>query len=451
MLPIVLSVIVALVSGAFIVWFFYQKRVTSLNQKLAITEKQLIEKTAEVETVKKIAEEKNNDFQNNINSLSQHLAAERERVNHLIAETATLKQEKSSLIEKLDVQKKEVGEIRERFLTEFENLATKILKQNTVEFSETNKKKIEDVLTPLKDKLLGFEKQVAETYEKSLKDQTDLKAELKKLHELNNHIVQEAHNLTRAIKGDVKQQGNWGELVLEKILESSGLIKGEEYETQYTLRNEEGDMLRPDVIVKLPDNKHIIIDSKVSLIAYEQLVNTDDVKEKEHYAGMHVDSIRTHIKKLSEKNYYHAKNMNSPEFVLMFLPIESSFSIAVQNDVELFNFAWERKVVIVSPSTLLATLRTIESIWKREKQTQNAIAIAKEGGNLYDKFAGLVEDLKKLGQQLDTVRNTYEQANKKLYEGKGSLIKKVENLKILGAKGSKKLPEVSDSENDNDD
>lgn len=451
MLPIVLSVIVAFFAGVFIIWLFYQKKVTSMNQKLAISEKQLIERTAEVETVKKITNEKNNDLQNNINSLNHHLAAERERVNHLIAETASLKQEKSSLIEKLEVQKKEVVEIRERFLTEFENLATKILKQNTVEFSETNKKKIEDVLNPLKEKLLGFEKQVAETYEKSLKDQTDLKAELKKLHELNNHIVQEAHNLTKAIKGDVKQQGNWGELVLEKILESSGLIKGEEYETQFTLRGEDGEMLRPDVIVKLPDNKHIIIDSKVSLIAYEQLVNTDDVKEKEHYAGMHVDSIRTHIKKLSEKNYYHAKNMNSPEFVLMFLPIESSFSIAVQNDVELFNFAWERKVVIVSPSTLLATLRTIESIWKREKQTQNAIAIAKEGGNLYDKFAGLVEDLKKLGQQLDTVRNTYEQANKKLYEGKGSLIKKVENLKILGAKGSKKLPEVSDSENDNDD
>ena len=244
------------------------------------------------------------------------------------------------------------------------------------------------------------------------------------------------------MKGDQKKQGNWGEFVLERILERSGLIKGEEYDTQFSTRNDEGDILRPDVIIKLPENKHVIIDSKVSLVAYEQYVNTENQEERERNIKLHIESIKSHVKGLSEKSYAHADAINSPDFVLMFMPIESSFSIAVQQDIELFNFAWDRRVVIVSPSTLLATLKTIESIWKREKQTQNAIEIATEGGKLYDKFAGLVEDLKRLGNQLDTVQKTYKEANKKLFEGSGNLIGKVDKLRQLGAKTTKNLPEI---------
>ncbi len=336
-------------------------------------------------------------------------------------------------------QKKEIEEMQKRLTSEFENIANKILKQNSLDFTFANQKNISEILNPLKEKIQLFEQRINETQIQGVKDNTSLREEVKKLHELNSRISIEANNLTKALKGDTKKQGNWGEVVLERILERSGLIKGEEYETQFSIRNDENTLLRPDVLLKLPDNKHVIIDSKVSLNAYEKLVNAENNEEKEHFSKLHIESIKNHIKGLSEKNYSNAIGINSPDFVLMFLPIESSFSIAIEKDIELFNFAWDRRVVIVSPSTLLATLKTIESIWKRAKQTQNALEIANEGGKLYDKFCGLVEDLKKLGNQLETVNKTYQEANKKLYTGNGNIINKIENLKNLGAKNTKSI------------
>lgn len=340
---------------------------------------------------------------------------------------------------KISEQKKEIEDIQKRLTTEFENIANKILKQNSQDFTFTNQKNISEILNPLKEKIQLFEQRINETQIQGVKDNTSLREEVKKLYDLNNRISIEANNLTQALKGDTKKQGNWGEVVLERILERSGLIKGEEYEIQFSTRNEDNTILRPDVVVKLPDNKHIIIDSKVSLNAYEKLVNAENNEEKEQFSKLHIDSIKNHVKNLSDKNYSNAKGIDSPDFVLMFLPIESSFSIAIQKDIELFNFAWDRRVVIVSPSTLLATLKTIESIWKRAKQTQNALEIANEGGKLYDKFCGLVEDLKKLGNQLETVNKTYQEANKKLYTGNGNIINKIENLKNLGAKNTKSI------------
>jgi len=254
-------------------------------------------------------------------------------------------------------------------------------------------------------------------------------------------ISDDAKNLTQALKGDVKKQGNWGEVVLERVLERSGLTLGREYEREVVDENSDGKQIRPDVIIHLPDKKHLIVDSKVSLVAYERLVNeTADELRIQHVAD-HLRSLRSHIKMLSDKHYQSAKNLNSPDFVLLFLPIESSFSLAIQEDQELFNYAWDNKVVIVSPTTLLATLRTIASIWKQENQTKNALEIASLGASLYDKFVGFIQDLVKVGKGLESAQSNYNDALAKLHTGKGNLVRTSERLKDLGIKTQKALPE----------
>jgi DNA recombination protein RmuC len=345
-----------------------------------------------------------------------------------------------NLQEKLDSQKKEMENLQQKFTTEFESIAAKILKQNTVEFSASNQKSITELLSPLKEKIQVFEKKVEDTYEKGLKDQTDLKAELKKLHDLNLKISDEANNLTKALKGDVKKQGNWGEVILERILERSGLTEGREYTKQESVLSENGQRFQPDVVIHLPDSKHIVVDSKVSLVAYERLVNADHEKDRVSFVKEHLLSVRNHIKILSEKHYQHSPNFNSPDFVLLFVPIESSFSIAVQEDQDLFSYAWDNKVVIVSPSTLLATLRTIASIWQQENQTRNALEIARQSGALYDKFVSFISDMESIGKSLESTRKTYDQATNKLYSGSGNLVKRAENIRKLGAKTTKELP-----------
>ena len=345
-----------------------------------------------------------------------------------------------NLQEKLNSQKKEMENLQQKFTTEFESIAAKILKQNTVEFSASNQKSITELLSPLKEKIQVFEKKVEDTYEKGLKDQTDLKAELKKLHDLNLKISDEANNLTKALKGDVKKQGNWGEVILERILERSGLTEGREYTKQESVLSENGQRFQPDVVIHLPDSKHIVVDSKVSLVAYERLVNADLGKDRAAFVKEHLQSVRSHIKILSEKHYQHSPNFNSPDFVLLFVPIESSFSIAVQEDQDLFSYAWDNKVVIVSPSTLLATLRTIASIWQQENQTRNALEIARQSGALYDKFVAFISDMESIGKSLESTRKTYDQATNKLYSGSGNLVKRAENIRKLGAKTTKELP-----------
>jgi len=346
-----------------------------------------------------------------------------------------------NLQEKLDTQKKEMETIQQKFTSEFESIAAKILKQNTAEFSASNQKSITELLSPLKEKIQVFEKKVEDTYEKGLKDQTDLKAELKKLHDLNLKISDEANNLTRALKGDVKKQGNWGEMILERILERSGLTEGREYQKQESVLSENGQRFQPDVVIHLPDQKHIVVDSKVSLVAYERLVNSENEKDRLNHVKEHLQSVRGHIKILSEKHYQNSQGFNSPDFVLLFIPIESSFSIAVQEDQDLFSYAWDNKVVIVSPSTLLATLRTIASIWQQENQNRNALEIARQSGALYDKFVGFIEDMESIGKSIDSTRKNYEMATNKLYTGSGNLVKRAENIKKLGAKTTKELPQ----------
>ena len=329
--------------------------------------------------------------------------------------------------------------MQEKFQIQFKNLANEILDEKTKKFTDQNKLNLSDILNPLKEKIIDFEKKVEQTNKESIARNSALKEQISGLKELNQQITKEAENLTKALKGESKSQGNWGEFILESILEKSGLTKGDQYEVQVSRTSEDGRRLQPDVIVKLPEQKHIIIDSKVSLTAYEKYASADDDKTREAEIKNHLLSIRTHIKGLSEKNYQTIYEIGSLDFVLLFMPIEPAFGLAVQNDAELFNDAYEKNIVIVSPSTLIATLRTIASIWRQENQNRNAQEIARQGGQLYDKFVAFADDLIKVGENLNTTKKNYDQAMNKLSQGKGNLVNRTNKLRELGAKATKPL------------
>lgn len=341
--------------------------------------------------------------------------------------------------EKIKEQKEEIEKLHEKLNKDFELLAGRILEEKSQKFTELNRVNLDLLLHPLKENIKAFENKVDKVYQSEAAERNILKGEISKLMELNKQISDEANNLTKALKADSKKQGNWGEVVLDRILEASGLIQNESYTKQSSYTDENGNRLQPDVVITLPDNKHLIIDSKVSLIAYNRLVNCETEIERIQYLNDHITSIRSHIKNLCSKNYCDLYSINSPDFVLLFVPIESSFAIAVQHDIELFEFAWNKRVVIVTPSTLLATLKTISSVWKQEQQTRNAIDIATRAGALYDKFAGFLDDLKKIGDNLDKAKDAYSDAFNKLSSGNGNLIGRVETLKKLGAKTSKQI------------
>lgn len=359
----------------------------------------------------------------------------------LIAENAQLKNAFQNMEQKLKEQKGEMTNLQEKFTTEFSLIANKLLKQNATDFAQANEKRLSEILTPLKDNIKQFEKKVDDTYEKELKDRTSLIEQIKSLEKLNLQMSEEAQNLTKALKGDNKAQGNWGELILEKVLESSGLVKDVEYATQYSTITDEGNRVQPDVIINLPEEKHIIVDSKVSLVAYQNYINAENDAERDVHLKNHVLSVKTHIKGLSEKHYVTAKGIDTPDFVLLFMPIESSFGLAMKADNELYQYAWDRKVVIVTPSTLLATLRTVASLWKQEKQTANAIEIARQAGALHDKFVGFLEDMEKIKRGIDSSSDAYEKAFNKLKSGRGNLIDATKKLENLGAKTKKQYPD----------
>ncbi|MFC0317401.1 MULTISPECIES: DNA recombination protein RmuC [Olivibacter] len=342
--------------------------------------------------------------------------------------------------EKLNEQKLEIATMKSQFNKEFELIANKILEEKTLRFTETNHKTINQLLDPLKQNIKSFEEKVDKTYSHEAAERNSLKGVVMQLMEQSQLIKDEAINLTRALKGDQKKQGNWGEVVLERVLERSGLTRDSEYRLQASFQTEDGKRLQPDVIIDLPEEKHLVIDAKVSLVAYERWVNAaDNDDERELFAKQHIQSIKNHVTELSRKNYQDLYKITSPDFVLLFMPIESAFSMSITIDSELFSDAWDKRVVIVSPSTLLATLRTIASIWKQERQTRNVMEIAREAGALYDKFVGFTEDMDKIDKQITILARTHEDARKKLETGKGNVISKVEKLKKLGAKASKQI------------
>ena len=376
-----------------------------------------------------------------LKSTDDQLTSERKMSGSLNASLAEQRIVSDNLREKLENQKKEMEDIHQRFKSEFENLSSKILEEKSKKFTEQNRTNLDVILTPLKDKIKEFEQKVEQSYKIESAERNSLKGEIKSLIELNKQISEEANNLARALKGDTKKQGNWGEVILERILERSGLTKGSEYEMQFSTSNEDGQRIQPDVVLHLPDNKHIIIDAKVSLVAYEALVNAITEEDREKYLSEHILSVRSHIRLLGEKNYFSSQELNTPDFVLIFMPIEPSFGIAIQADAELFNYAWDRKIVLVSPSTLLATLKTVSAIWKQEKQTRNALDIARVGGALYDKFYNFLKDMNIIGDKIKSAQLSHDEAMSKLGTGNGNIIKKVEELKKLGAKTTKDIPQ----------
>jgi len=378
-----------------------------------------------------------------LQNYKDEVAQERNKSGSLQMDIATLQTKNDNLIEKLTEQKTQLEDLQARFTKEFENLANRILDDKSKKFTEQNEVQLKNILDPLKERILNFEKRVNETHTESEKDRSALKEQLRIMSDMNKRMSEEALNLTKALKGDSKKQGNWGELILEKVLEKSGLTKGREYDVQQSFTLEDGSRLQPDVIIRLPDSKNLIVDSKVSLVAYERYIasDDDDKSAQDAFLKEHIISIRTHIKGLSGKNYQNLYGVGSPDFVLLFIPIEPAFILSISTDNELYNDAFDKNVVLVSPTTLLATLRTIANVWKQEYQSQNAMEIAKQGADMYDKFVAFTEDLIKVGKLMDDSKRTYSEAMNKLYDGKGNLVRRAENMKKLGIKASKQLPQ----------
>jgi len=336
-------------------------------------------------------------------------------------------------------QDKYIAELQQKFKLEFEHIANQILEEKTSKFTLQNKVSMDLILSPLKENIKAFEAKVEKVYKAESDERNILKGVISQLMDQSKQIQEDANNLTKALKGDNKKQGNWGEVILERVLERSGLVKDQEYRIQSSFSTANGNRVQPDVIIDLPDQKHIVVDAKVSLIAYEKSVSAETEEEREIYIKQHLLSLKGHIQDLSGKNYQELYQINSPDFVLLFIPIESSFGIAVQKDAELFNYAWERKVVIVSPSTLLATLRTISSIWKQERQNRNVLEIARLSGSMYDKFVGFITDMESIGRNIRQSQDAYDKALSKLSSGAGNLATTADKIKKLGAKTTKQI------------
>tara|TARA_R110002072_G_scaffold8038_2_gene42446 strand:- start:3286 stop:4629 length:1344 start_codon:yes stop_codon:yes gene_type:complete len=430
----ILFLIIGLFLGLSLGWFVAKSKFQNSNNNAEKSDQLL-----ELQTKLAIAEERSQNLLKDSEKLKLDLENSRSENQNLQNQLTRTETEYRNIQKRLEEQKTELTELNEKFAAEFKNLANEIFEEKSKKFTDQNKTNLGELLNPLKERIGEFQKKVEDTNKENLERNASLVQQIKTLGDLNKQITKEAENLTKALKGDSKQQGNWGEVILERILEKSGLEKGREYETQVSESNEEGKVFRPDVVVRLPDSKNIIIDSKVSLTAYERYSNLELEEEKLANLKLHINSIRAHVKGLGEKNYQNLYGIDGLDFVLLFIPIEPAFTLAVQHDPELFNDAYLKNIVIVSPSTLIATLRTISSIWKQEYQNKNALEIARQGGALYDKFVSFVEDLKNIGKHLESSQKVYRESMKKLYDGNGNLVKRAENIKKLGAKTSKQI------------
>ena len=444
----ILYIILAFILGVVLAYFIlksssvsrksYEELQQNFTQKEADFNRIIAEISAENKAqIQKIAEQQ--ELNERQNSEIKDLQSDK---NQLIGLKSQLAAQNESLQQLLDSQKEEIVKIQEEAKLQFENLANKILEEKTLKFTEQNQQNLKNILNPLQEKITDFEKKVENTHKESIDYHAALRQQILGLKEMNLQMSKETLNLTKALKGDSKIQGNWGELVLERVLEKSGLEKGREYEIQKSFTTEEGNRVQPDVIINLPDGKKMIVDSKVSLTAYEKYINEEDDEQKSSFLKEHVNSLKRHVEQLGSKNYQHLYQMESPDFVLLFIPIEPAFAIALNEDTQLYNKAFERNIVIVTPSTLLATLRTIDSMWTNQKQQENAYEIARQAGALYDKFDGFVTDLVKIGKKMDEAKTEYEGAMNKLVDGKGNLITSVQKLKIMGAKAKKSLPDA---------
>ena len=437
-LPYLVAFVVALFLGIFVGKLLFSARFQS--EKISLEER-LSAAINQLQLQKEQLERERNNFEKQV----QLVAAEKENIrtekDSLAIQLSKKEVDFENLWERHKEQKNEITELQEKFTKEFENLANKILEEKSAKFTEQNSENMKNILLPLQDKIQGFEQKVEQTHKESIDYHAALRQQIVGLSEMNAQMSKETLNLTKALKGDSKMQGNWGELVLERVLEKSGLEKGREYEVQQSFTNNEGNRVFPDVVINLPDGKKMIVDSKVSLVAYERWINEESEILKIDFLKEHVNSIRRHVEQLGNKNYHDLYQIESPDFVLLFIPIEPAFAIALNEDSALYNKAFDRNIVIVTPSTLLATLRTIDSMWANQKQQENAFEIARQAGALYDKFEGFVVDLVRIGNKIKDTKTEYENAMSKLVDGRGNLISSVEKLKKMGAKAKKSLPE----------
>ncbi len=380
-------------------------------------------------------EKERSDKKENENHIKEEL------IRNLQADLASKNTTIKTLNSKIEEEGNRLAEQQKQLHTQFENMANEILEKKSEKFAEQNQKNINQILKPLSEKIKSFEESVEDKYVKDQKNRASLSEQIKLLQEANLKISQDANNLTKALKGDSKVQGDWGELQLEVLLEKSGLTKGVNFRTQNSMKDKEGNEKRPDCIIDLPDYKNLIIDSKVSLTAYEKYINTEDDLQKQIFIKQHIDSIKKHIKDLSGKDYPNLYSINTPDYVLMFVPIEPALTLILQEDGEVFNLALNKNIILVSTSTLLATMRTVSFIWQQENQKKNVLEIARQSGALYDKFCGFINDLDGIGKAIDSAHKKYESAHKKLSSGNGNLIRSVEKIKLLGAKTNKSIAE----------
>lgn len=434
MVELVLYIVIGVVLGFFIGSLLsklnFEKSKTAIEKERSSLQEKVSLLLQSEETLKNNIDEKQTELKNN-----------QKEKEELLQVNSRLNSEITNLQEKLDSNKNEVEKLQEKFTKDFEILANKILEEKSTKFTNQNKENLKTILNPLQEKIKGFEEKVDKTHKESIDYHAALRQQILGLKELNQQMSKDTLNLTRALKGDSKMQGNWGELVLERVLEKSGLEKDREYYIQQSFTNEEGKRVLPDVVIHLPDNKKMIIDSKVSLVAYEKYINEEDETLRAQHLKDHVNSLKRHVTQLSEKKYEDLYRIESPDFVLLFIPIEPAFAAALNADNRLYINAFEKNIVIVTPSTLLAVLSTIDTMWTNEKQQRNAIEIARQAGALYDKFEGLLSDLIGIGKKIDASKSDYNAAMNKLVEGRGNLITSVEKLKKMGAKAKKSLPQ----------
>ena len=438
LLTFLIVFIVALGIGIFIGKLLFTAQ--AKGEKISLEEK-ILALTQQYSQLKEQANAEQLQFEKRIEVISNEKERIRDEKGSLAIQLSKKEVDFENLWERNKEQKEEVEQLQAKFTKEFENLANKILEEKSNKFTEQNRENMKNILSPLQDKIQLFEKKVEDTHKESIDYHAALRQQILGLREMNIQMSKETINLTKALKGDSKMQGNWGELVLERVLEKSGLEKGREYEVQQAFTTEEGNRVFPDVVINLPDGKKMIVDSKVSLTAYEKYSNEEDDTIRTGWLKEHVNSIKRHVEQLGNKNYHDLYHIESPDFVLLFIPIEPAFAVALNEDNSLYNKAFEKNIVIVTPSTLLATLRTIDSMWTNQKQQENALEIARQAGALYDKFEGFVNDLIKIGKKIDESKTEYAAAMNKLVEGKGNLIISVEKLKKMGAKAKKALPE----------
>ncbi len=421
----IILLVVGLIVGGLASWFIARYKFASENQL--------------GNTALSIEQEKAKNALTQVDELKRELEKQRTKVLEVTNSLSATEADYRNLQEKLLDQKKEFESLQEKFAIQFKNLANEIFEEKSKKFTEQNRSNISDLLKPLGERIIEFEKKIEQTNKDSLEKNAGLFNELKNLKDLNIQMSEDARNLTRALKGDTKTQGTWGEFILESILEKSGLEKGREYLVQESFTTPEGRRQQPDVILNLPENKHIIIDSKVSLTAYNGYVNAESDEQRAGFVKSHLVSIRQHMRLLSEKNYQKNYSDNGLDFVIMFIPLEPAYFLAIQSDRNLYEEAFEKRIVFVSPTLLLPSLQLIKSAWRQEYQNRNVIEIAKRAGDLYDKFVGFSDDLLNLGRHLDSSKKFYEESMKKLSTGSGNLVSKVENLKRLGAKADKSI------------